>query len=323
MAVTLPTQATWGDDLSNLTQMPGIGLKYINSAPLWQLFGQPVQVGRGQLKFKWGGDATAASAAATAGTPYTTVAGSVATVNTVDFAAIVGSAVKAYDCTVNTVDGGSAADQSSMDMALAAIYDQWVTQLVGSGDGTDHAIWGAGAAVTSADTAIGSTTMHVSGSYTQAAYAADNSVIFDAIDAATVEMSYGTGADGYFVCISDKTMFNKIKQQLRKTGGVSPADIAMENFGPNFLMYDGIIYTHHRSLVQTHVNRSHAFLFKIGAGGVSNYAPAGADIFTIDGPVSAQGYLDKEVRIILNTQVGYNSPRCVAQLTQIIGTQTS
>lgn len=325
MAITLPAMSEWMDEVANLTQLPEIGVRFLSGAPIFRAMGLPRPVSPGKLKIKWSDGGTAGTPATTAGMTYT---GTVPLINdtfTLDWGVVACPA--SFDLGT-LLSGPGFAAQSSIELAVATLYDAWVSRMVAgehatsatATDGTDYTYWCGQDIVADEDTAIGSTVMAQSGSYSHAEFTSDKGVLIDAIDKLTAEMPSGDGS--YNVCMCDSVFFRAVKKQVRDASGNTAFILSQSQLGGNFAGYDALIYdncvffpTHH--LTQSK-SESRALIYNIGPSGIAFARPSNYDMLYLDGPKAAQGALNRAYDLALIGQICPLTPRAVGQLTEIV-----
>jgi len=312
MSITFAAMSEWTDAVANLTQLPEIGYRYLSSAPIFRAFGVPQRVPLGVTKVKWTDGATSNIPANTAGMAYTGIVGLVNDSFNIDMGVV--AAPAAVDLGTELM-GPSFGQQSSMSIAIASIYDKWVYQLlVGTGDGNDYDLWSANEICDNEDTAIGTATMHISGSYSHAEFSADKSLVLDVMEQATSVLPTGDGS--YNVCLCGPVWLKNIKREIRKVGGNTASGLAEENYGMGVLMHDGVLYLPTRHLAQVYSEQSKTYVFNVGPSGCSLIVPD-TDMFYIQGPKYTEGNLNTSWDLALCSNIIAKSPRSVVELKQI------
>jgi len=309
--MALPTLAQWADEMSQLTVNPSLGTVYLNAAPIFRAFGLPIPVARGKLKINWTDGATAGSVATSAGATHSGAPAQVNDAFTKDFAAI---ASQAYTDIGMQMGGAGFETNLSIQRAVSAIHDNWVAQIISTNDGDDYEMWGAASAVASADTAIGSTTMAVSGSYSHAEYDSDKSLVLDAVEEATLLLPKGDGSHN--VCICSDNFYKNVSREIRKVGGNTSDLVANADFGFNTLKFQGVLFFNSHNVPDAN-SASTFYMYNVGANGCQLVVPLGEDMFEVQGPKYTVGALNEVWDIALKTQLIYTSPRSVVMSTQI------
>lgn len=319
--MALQTRANFAAYLSPLSIIPGIGEKYANDAHIMRAIGNTRIYQPGQLRVNWtnGVDGQVLDSAVAAGLTHTASPGKVDESFTVDFGVLVAQA--SSDVVANMVDSASA--QKSVNMAVNGLYRAWLSNIVGSGDGTLDTMLGVNTIVAkTTPTALG---MHFSGSsdYSRSAYSAAN--MLSNID----YMRTLLPPDGENIVVCDSAAFMAVKAAVRSSaGGLTASEIGFQDFGFNCLMYDGSLFFHTPSIA-TMVHAAtgcallnsrkvgHFYFFNNGPEGVEIAVPA-MDMFTKQGPKFSRTDASEVYDIFMKTQLIPNTPRAVGKLTCLI-----
>lgn len=300
--MALPTMAQWTDAWRTLVVTPNLGTLYANTAHIYRAFGIPSQES-GQLRVNWTDGATAASVGTGAGATHSGAAAQVDDTFNLDQAAL---ASQAYTDIGISMMGSSFEAARSAEKAVAAIYDLWVTQLVGSTDGDDYELWG------------------VENFFAEAAPIAAGMIdtTGGALSTLLTQIDQGLSAlpqTGHNVVLCSATGYGMIKTALRGLGGTSLEHTSEAEFGFTALKYSGAFFFTVRQMASkaTCPTTDEAFyMFNIGPEGCETVVPD--TVFEIDGPKKTVGSFNTVWDIALKGQIIYKSPRAAYQLhTQI------
>lgn len=301
--MALPTMAQWTDAWAKLTVFPALGTLYAEQSHIFRAFGVPERIEKGQVKINWTDGATAGSVQTGAGAPQASgvAPAQVTATYTKDFAGI-GS--QAYtDIGVDLMGSGFEENLSIM-QAMLAIYRQFVTQIVGSNDGTDYKLWGA-ANFYGLAKVISAGMINTTGGLV--------ATLIDQIDDALASLP----SSGYNICLTDKQGYNALKKQIRALGGTTPDHTSLEDFGFETLTYDGCAFFHCSQMATTGTcptTDSGFYFYNIGPEGVQVVFPGLEDPWIVQGPKMTSGYFNETWDIALGVQVIYTSPRASYQL---------
>ena len=300
--MALPTMAQWTDAWARLTVTPNLGQLYANTAHIYRAFGIPSQES-GVLRVNWTDGATATSVGTGAGAPHTGAPAQVDVTINLDQAAL---ASQAYTDIGISMMGTSFEAARSAEKATAAIYDLWVTQLVGATDGNDYELWGA-------ESFFAESAVIAAGMVNTTGGAL--SVLLDKIDVAIGQLPQ----TGYNLVLCTAAGYAMIKKALRTLGGTSLEHTSQAEFGFTALMYSGAFFFIARQMASkaTCPTTSEAFyFFNVGPEGCETVVPD--TVFEIDGPKKTVGSFNTVWDIALKGQIIYKSPRAAYQLmTQI------
>ena len=300
--MALPTMAQWTDGWSRLSIRPSLGQLYANTAHIYRAFGIPA-VESGRIRVNWTDGASATSVGTGAGAPHTGAAAQVDDTFNLDQAAL---ASQAYTDIGIKMMGTSFESSRSAEKAMAAIYDLWVTQLVGATDGDDYELWGA-------ESFFAESAVIAAGMVNTTGGAL--SVLLDKVDVAIGQLPQ----TGYNVVLCTAAGYAMIKKALRTLGGTSLEHTSQAEYGFTALMYSGAFFFVARQMASkaTCPTTSEAFyFFNIGPEGCETTVPD--EVFYVDGPKKTVGSFNTVWDIALQGTVIYKSPRAAYQLmTQI------
>lgn len=297
--MALPTMAQWTDAWRQVSIYPTLGSLYADTSHIYRAFGIPA-IEKGALRVNWTDGATAASVGTGAGAPSTGAPAQVDDTFNLDYAAL---ASQAYTDIGIEMMGASFEATRSLEKAMAAIADLFVTQLCGSAAGVDYAIWGA------------------------ESFFAESAVIA----AGMVDTTGGTLAQlllkidqrlsklptsGHNICLCDSTGYGLVKSALRALGGTSLEHTAEEEYGFTALKYSGCFFFPVRQMeskASCPSTDTAFYFFNIGPEGCETVIPN--EMWNIQGPKWTKGEFNETWDIAKMTQVIYKSPRAAAQLT--------
>ena len=300
--MALPTMAQWVDGWSRLSVTPNLGTLYANTAHIYRAFGVP-SVESGRLRVNWTDGATAASVGTGAGAPSTGAPAQVDDTFNLDQAAI---ASQAYTDIGIEMMGSSFEAARSAETAMAAIYDAWVTQLVGATDGNDYELWG------------------VENFFAESAVIAAGMIdtTGGALSTILTQIDEGLSAlpqTGHNIVLCSAKGYGMIKTALRTLGGTSLEHTSQAEYGFTALMYSGAFFFVARQMASkaTCPTTDEGFyMFNVGPEGCETVVPD--EIFVIDGPKKTVSTFNTVWDIALKGQIIYKSPRAAYQLhTQI------
>lgn len=302
--MALPTKAEWSDNWNKLSNFNALGELLADQAHIFRAF-MPSRHDKSTIKINWTDGAGAGLVGITAGTPQSASAqpAQVDDTFTKEFSAFGSQAVIGFDSNLQTVGFEERHSQIS---AIRSIYTKWVDNLIGSGTGTNHAMWGFEDFITVAATA-GSTMSAIN---TTAAE------ILDEIDIAVTALP----ATGENICLTDNNGYNAVKKRIRALGGVASSEVKSEAFGAEFLTFSGVtfFYTERMNALGTSPSIDSQFnFFNLGDEGCELVVPG--EPFLIQGPKQTKGEFDLVFDIALNSQILYTSPRAAYKLTQTTG----
>ena len=252
----------------------------------------------GNMKAIWSNGATADYVSTNAGAVAGTTAPAQADeVNTISPALI--SSIAYSDIWATILSDGSNLDLS-MNAAFAAITDDIVGGLIGSGDGSANSIWGIEDFV--AQTIPASLDMSVSGSA-----AAAN--IDDMMDEAIAKLP----STGFNVCVYTDAAEVALVKRLKATGGITPNILADQAFGSPVLTYrNTLCFSHNRAADVGGTFPGYKLsIFNVGPQGISIVTPNTAPgIIVNEGKF--EGAFRESYDIGLAYQIIYNLPSSAA-----------
>jgi len=286
-----PTKAQWDAAIESLTVYPSLGQALMGQAPIILALGVPAETPLAGLRVNWTDGATAASLGTTAGIPNS---GAAATVDDSFSLGLAQIASQAYRSKATEADVQAGNSQSA---AVAQIYRTWVSQLIGSGDGTAFDVWGIQDFVVNSPNQVDL----VGGE------AAD---ILETID----DVMTNLPQSGYNVCITSPEGYNLVKRTLRTAAGGNTAGIlAMQDFGFPTLQNDGCLFFRADQISVDASNRTPFNFFNMGPEGCQ-LVGASDGIFLADGPKQTAGTLSEVWDVVLRLQMLYGSKRAAYRL---------
>jgi len=299
--MALPTQAQWSTNWNKLSNYNALGELLANQAHIFRAF-MPTTHDKATIKVNWTDGGGAGMVGVGAGTAQSASAAP-AQVNdtfTKEMSSFGSQAIIGFDSNLQTVGWE---ERHSQTAAIRAIYTKWVYNLIGSGIGTAHAMWGFETFITNAATA-GSTMSETNTTTTD---------VLNSIDRAVTALP----STGDNICLCDSDGYNNIKKQIRALGGVASNEVKTEAFGSEFLTFSGVtfFYTETMDDLGTSATIDAQFdFFNLGDEGCELVVPG--EPFIIQGPKQTKGEFDEVFDIALNSQMLYTSPRAAYKLIQ-------
>ena len=299
--MALPTKSEWSDNWNRLSNFNALGELLADQAHIFRAF-MPTPTEKATIKVNWTDGAGAGQVGITAGTPQSASAepAQVDDTFTKEFSAYGSQAIIGYDSNLQTVGFEERHSQIS---AIRSIYTKWVDNLIASGTGTNHAMWGFETFITNAATA-GSTMSETN---------VTSGEILDSIDRAVTSLP----AEGDNICLCDADGYNAIKKKIRALGGVASSEVKSLAFGAANLTFSGVtfFYTERMDGLGTSPTIDAQFdFFNLGSEGCELVVPG--EPFVVQGPKQTKGELDEVFDIVLNSQMIYTSPRAAYKLIQ-------
>ena len=258
--MSVPTKAQWADFWQNQTIWPTLGSSFHETAPLFGLFGFPTQNTNTAYKVNWTKGAVAGIVQTTAGAAQN-ASTDVAIVNEqflVEHAVIGGQA--ADDIFTDVMGSGFEAARSLTE-ANEAIFRNWLRGVLGSGDGTDAAVWGFEDYITEA-AGFGQTR-----SLDASTDTFSNDLLLSRIDSSITKLP----KSGFNVCLTSENGYNALYRAIRNVGGTTPSDLAPDVFGFNGLLYRGTVFSWDQQLADdtaSPANHSEFDFWNVGPSGV-------------------------------------------------------
>ena len=300
--MALPTKAQWADNFNALTTMNNLGELLADQAHIMRAF-LPTIHPRSTVKVNWTDGAGAGQVAVGAGSAQSASAAP-AQVNdtfTKEFAAYGSQAVNVFGTQMQTVGFEEELSQQS---AMRSIYTKWVDNLIGSGTGTNNAMWGFENFITVAATA--GSTMSLTSTTADA--------MLTSIDQAVTSLP----PSGFNIALTDNEGYNEVKALIRALGGVASNEVKSEAFGSNVLEFSGVSFFNTERMTALGTSPSidvQVDFFNIGPEGCQMIVPEGGP-FLVQGPKQTKGEFDEVFDIALRSQILYKTSRAAFKLIQ-------
>ena len=312
-----PTYAQWSAEFSRLNINPSLGMLYFNHAPIFRaLLGQgglPRVRPAGRLKVNYTDGATAASLGVGAGLASSGAPGQVNDTETKVYGTITS---QAYTDHAAIQQGGDEAGLS-LEAATAAMYREWVGQLISAQDGETYGqVWGAGDFV--ANVTQETDGMTISGSYAVA------NMTSALLKQSVGKMLAKLPQDGSMnVCITSPAGYEAMYTAIESLGGTTPLMTDREAFGFSNLTYRNTVFFV-SDKVDTATQDSDTFsdfwFYNTGMEGVSINVPDTMEVITAYGPTRTAGSFSWVIDTALNTQVLYQGHHSAGKLTEWVST---
>lgn len=299
--MALPNMSQWRDPWNGITQTDGLGELYTEAAPIFNAFvssGLRLINPGNAVREKHTTGATVSVVATDAGASHT-AAPAQTTAFTKDMAGIVGQA------TVEVAFADEEAElAASLGSAIYAIYRGFVSGILGSGNGTDYAMWSIGSFVTT---------------YTgQADNTGDTYVnLLKALITAKAQLATG----GTNICVTSTEAFSALKNRiiadLGGVGLVETRQIDVQLYGAEVFYFDNCYYFATDVISPSPSNTAAFNFFNIGPQGCRLWMNNTGQ-FRIQNPVGSRTDISETRNVILAAQLGYQSPRAAYKLTTLI-----
>lgn len=309
--MALLTYAQGAQYFSRLNINSTFGMLYFDASPIFRMF--PINVvPPGQLRVNYTDGATAGTLGTGAGIPNTSGApAKVDDTETKVFAAIASQAQ--IDQPTKAQGNATLQAQQSMDNAVAAIYREFVGELVGTYDGETYGqLWGVKdyLSVTQETDA-----MTVSGSYAVGNFT--SALLREDIGKMIAKLPQDGSPN---LCLTSPDGYEAVYKAIEAHGGTTPQHTVQDTFGFSNLIYRNTIFFATDKVSSWAPDGSPGdigtdyFFYNLGPNGVKLCVPDSLPVIDALGPARTVGYAAWVWDVILNAQVLYTGHHSAGRL---------